>query len=117
MALMFTCICLPGIHRCWMAVPRAFHCSEIPFAFGNTDKCENYTGSSSEARKLSNKMALAWISFARTGNPNHPGLPMWPAFNKKEGAMMVFNNISEVKVDSDGEARRILERIFYNKEA
>jgi len=97
--------------------PRAFHCSEIPFAFGNTDKCENYTGSSAEAKKLGAKMALAWISFARNGNPNHPGLPAWPGFNKQKGAMMVFNNTCEVKVDPDGEARQILERVYYNKEA
>nr|WP_067055181.1 carboxylesterase/lipase family protein [Mucilaginibacter sp. L294] len=97
--------------------PRAFHCSEIPFVFGNTDKCENYTGSSAEAKKLSTKMAQAWISFARNGNPNHPGLPAWPSFNKQMGAMMIFNNTCEVKVDPDGEARQILERVYYNKEA
>jgi len=31
--------------------PRSFHCSEIPFALGNTDRCENYTGTSEEARR------------------------------------------------------------------
>ncbi len=96
--------------------PRAFHCSEIPFAFGNTDKCENYTGSSPAAKALANKMAMAWINFARSGNPNHPGLPNWSSFNKQNGAMMVFNNTCEVKIDPDGEARQVLERAYYNKE-
>lgn len=96
--------------------PRSFHCSEIPFAFANTNRCENYTGDSAEARKLANQMALAWISFARTGNPNHNGLPKWPSFNEQRGAMMVFNNQSTVRVDPDHEARELLQRIFYNKE-
>jgi para-nitrobenzyl esterase len=96
--------------------PRSFHCSEIPFAFANTNRCENYTGDSVQARKLANQMAMTWISFARTGNPNHNGLPKWPSFNEQKGAMMVFNNQSTVRVDPDHEARELLQRIFYNKE-
>lgn len=96
--------------------PRSFHCSEIPFAFNNTAKCENYTGDTDEARKLADKVAKAWINFARTGNPNHSGLPQWPAFNDSNGAMMVFNNTCAVMNDPDGDSRKLLERIFYNKE-
>ncbi|MCC8425362.1 carboxylesterase/lipase family protein [Mucilaginibacter sp. UR6-11] len=96
--------------------PRSFHCSEIPFAFANTDVTENYTGASEEARKLGDKVAKAWINFARHGNPNHDGLPEWPAFTDTNGAMMVFNNTCEVQNDPDGESRKMLTRIFYNKE-
>lgn len=96
--------------------PRSFHCSEIPFAFANTAKCENYTGDTDDARKLADKMARAWINFARYGNPNHKGLPMWPAFTDANGAMMVFNNKCKVRNDPDGDARKLLQRIFYNKE-
>jgi para-nitrobenzyl esterase len=96
--------------------PRSFHCSEIPFAFANTDVTENYTGASDEARSLADTVAKAWINFARYGNPNHDGLPQWPAFSDTNGAMMVFNNTCEVKNDPDGEARKLLTRIFYNKE-
>jgi para-nitrobenzyl esterase len=96
--------------------PRSFHCSEIPFAFANTDLTENYTGASESARKLGDKVAKAWINFARHGNPNHAGLPKWPAFSDANGAMMVFNNTCEVKNDPDGGSRKLLTRLFYNKE-
>ncbi len=96
--------------------PRAFHCSEIPFAFANTDVAENYTGAGEVARKLGDKVAKAWINFARHGNPNHDGLPQWPAFSDANGAMMVFNNKCEVKNDPDGDARKLLTRLFYNKD-
>ena len=51
--------------------PRAFHCSELPFVFDNTDRCAGMTGGTVEARELGAKMADAWINFARKGDPNH----------------------------------------------
>jgi para-nitrobenzyl esterase len=53
-------------------------------------------------------MSDAWINFARKGDPNHAGLPKWPAFTAKEGTLMVFDNKCEVKMSPDGEARRVV---------
>ncbi|RAW00822.1 carboxylesterase/lipase family protein [Pseudochryseolinea flava] len=86
--------------------PRAYHCSEIPFIFYNTDRCATMTGATEEARLLSEKVAKAWINFARTGNPNHHGLPEWPAFKQSNGATMIFNNVCEVKRDPDRAFRK-----------
>lgn len=97
--------------------PRSFHCSEIPFVFANTDRCETMTGGGDEARELATKMSQAWINFARTGNPNHKGLPHWPAFTPDKGATMVFNKNNEVRNDPDGEARKLLESLYYKRSA
>ena len=86
--------------------PRAFHCSELPFVFNNTDRAAAMTGGGPEARELGGRMSDAWIGFARKGDPNHPGLPKWPAFTSKEGALMAFDNKCEVRMNPDGEARR-----------
>ena len=86
--------------------PRAFHCSELPFVFNNTDRAAAMTGGGPEARELGGRMSDAWIAFTRKGDPNHPGLPKWPSFTAKEGALMVFDNKCEVRMNPDGEARR-----------
>jgi len=88
--------------------PRAFHCSEIPFVFYNTDRSAFATGGTDEARALAAKVSDAWINFARKGDPNHPGLPAWPVFNLRQGPVMVFDNTCEVKSDPDRELREAL---------
>jgi para-nitrobenzyl esterase len=88
--------------------PRAFHCSELPFVFNNTDRAAAMTGGGPEARELGGRVSDAWIAFARKGDPNHPGLPKWPAFTPKEGSLMVLDSRCEVRMNPDGDARRAI---------
>jgi para-nitrobenzyl esterase len=88
--------------------PRAFHCAELPFVFNNTDRAAAMTGGGPKARELGGRVSDAWIAFARKGDPNHSGLPKWPAFTAKDGALMVLDNKCEVRMNPDGEARRSL---------
>ncbi len=81
--------------------PRAFHCAEIAFAFNNTDRCENMTGGGPDARELGAKVSDAWVHFARTGNPSHPGIPSWTAFSAESVPTMVFDNKTELLINPD----------------
>jgi para-nitrobenzyl esterase len=81
--------------------PLAFHQSEIPFVFDNTDRCASITGGGAEPRELAAKVSDAWIHFARGANPNHPGLPDWPAFSYDNGATMVFDRECQLQVYPD----------------
>jgi para-nitrobenzyl esterase len=86
--------------------PRAFHCAEIPFVFNNTDRCETMTGGGGEARALGAKMSDAWIAFARSGNPNHGGIPHWPQFSVQNVPTMIFDTTISLINDPDGEEQR-----------
>jgi len=82
--------------------PRAFHCAEIAFAFDNTDRCENMTGGGPDARALAAKVSEAWIHFARTGSPDHAGIPRWTEFAAETAPTMIFDNQTELRINPDG---------------
>jgi len=81
--------------------PQAFHCAELPFVFYNTDKCATMTGGGPDARTLAGKIADAWIQFARTGDPNHKGIPNWPKFTSRAVPTMMFDNKVQVELNPD----------------
>lgn len=72
--------------------PLAQHGSDMAFAFDNTEKFENMTGNGPEARALAARVSEAWIRFAHTGDPNHPGIPHWKPFDPSTNGTMVFDN-------------------------
>lgn len=82
---------------------KAFHCIELPFVFNNIARCEEMTGGRKDAYVLADKISSAWISFAKTGNPGHKGLPMWPTFEASKTSTMHFNTKCEVKPQLDKE--------------
>jgi len=56
------------------------HGAEIPYVFGVLDRLRNVGPQTTEAdRALSATMIDYWTAFAKTGNPNGPGRPSWPA--------------------------------------
>ena len=82
---------------------KALHCMELPFVFDNINLANQMTGGGQEAHVLADKMSQAWINFAKNGNPNHSGLPDWPAYNSTDTATMHFNTTSVVKPQLDKE--------------
>src|SRR4029079_2754584 len=54
----------------------SFHCSELAFCFHalSVPQIKTATGGGPVALALQDKVSQAWINFAKTGNPNQPGL-------------------------------------------
>ena len=48
------------------------------------------------------------VAFARRGNPNHRGIPQWPAFDGTRRGTMVFGDEAKVVNDPGGEERLAL---------
>ena len=57
---------------------------------------------------LATAMSDAWVSFARTGNPSHPGLPPWRPFDPQRRATMVFNTRPRLVDDPYGFQTKVL---------
>lgn len=88
---------------------RTFHTLEIPFVFDNVDECKSMTGSGADRLPLAEMMSSAWVAFARTGNPNHKGLPdVWVPYDNTRRAVMVFNNDTRIINDPHGSEQRLL---------
>ena len=88
---------------------RAFHCADICYWFKNTDLMVTHTGGGAEPRGVSDQMSSALLAFMRSGNPNCPAIPEWPAYEPEEAATMIFGVKSEVKNAPDREALSFLE--------
>jgi para-nitrobenzyl esterase len=46
---------------------------------------------------MSDLMSSYWVNFARTGDPNGPGLPPWPAFAASDQRAMHFDAKSSAR--------------------
>jgi para-nitrobenzyl esterase len=65
----------PRSRRIWNG---AAHSSEIPYVFDHiTAAAEDFEP---QDKAVSEAIAGAWVKFAKTGNPNGPGLPQWPLY-------------------------------------
>ncbi|MGW2020318.1 carboxylesterase/lipase family protein [Streptomyces sp. NPDC001927] len=73
------------------------HCLDLPFVFDNLatwshapfmEGMDTRTGAG-----LARTMHQAWISFIRTGDPNHPAMPHWDRYDQQSRTTLQFDTV------------------------
>ena len=95
------------------AASGAFHSDDIEYVFGTLD---SRTGAAwrPEDRALSEQMMGYWTNFAKTGDPNGAGLPVWPKYGPTEWEVMRLGAASAAKPD-DRRARYLFLDGFWGR--
>jgi para-nitrobenzyl esterase len=76
----------------------AFHSDDIEYVFGTLDTRPGAT-IRPEDRKLSEQVMSYWTNFAKTGDPNGPGLPAWPKYDR-EGSLIHLDSVITATPDT-----------------
>ena len=63
------------------------HSEELPYVFRQLTE-HNRPAPTSTDEAMSDLMRTYWTNFAKTGDPNGPGLPKWPSFNHTTPKML-----------------------------
>jgi para-nitrobenzyl esterase len=89
----------------------ASHSSEIEYVFGQLDsKALDAKGKVKwrpEDRQLSDLMQKYWSNFARSGDPNAPGLPQWPIYEAESGWRLMYLDAKSVARKDDQRDREL----------
>ncbi len=70
----------------------AAHGGEIAFVFGTFAANASVTAAD---HAVSDEMSSYWVNFAKTGDPNGPGMPAWPFFSNAQPQVMNLNDPSK----------------------
>ena len=86
------------------------HGSDVPHAF------QTLGGPMGESKeedlKLSDMISSYWVNFARSGDPNGPGLPEWPAFSEDDQKVMVFDTAPSARPLPNLDNLKLLDAYF-----
>jgi para-nitrobenzyl esterase len=103
-------------HRTPLAPNGAGHAAEIPYVLRTLGK---FTGPAAlvgpprpDDRAMSDLMSSYWVNFAKTGDPNGPGLPPWPAFTESAQTVMHFDAKSGARPTPNMTQIRALDEYF-----
>jgi para-nitrobenzyl esterase len=75
------------------------HALELPFVFGTLEHrlLRPLVGRGPEAVGLAERIQDAWIAFARTGRPAHPGIGDWPGYDGAHRRTMILDRRCRVE--------------------
>lgn len=92
---------------------RAMHTIDIALVFGTIGAEGSPTGTSAAAQGASKAMQDAFVAFAKTGDPNHAGLPRWPQYDVTKRSTMIFDTHAKPQDNPRAWQRELFSRVPY----
>ena len=91
----------------------AFHTGEVGYVFNNL-KFLNRPFEKAD-RDLANTISSYWVNFAKTGDPNGPGLPQWPRYTIAGKQVMMLDEKPSAQPLADSAALDFMIRLQAGK--
>ena len=85
--------------------PGPVHTAELPYLFANWGNVYPATGRgvAAASESLSDAMLRYWGNFVKTGNPNGPNLPSWPAYRTYASVLQLAPKAIRPGIDVNAE--------------
>ncbi len=90
----------------------ASHFAELWYVFDHLDQ-EPWRWSMAD-RKVAEETSSYWVNFARSGNPNGPGLPLWPAFTNTENKVLYLGDPITVSGVANIKSLNVFDAVYTN---
>jgi len=88
----------------------ASHFSELWYVFDHLDQSPwKWTAAD---RKLADQMSSYWVNFAKSGDPNAPGLPAWPAFTNTNSKVLSLGDQITVGGVANNQSLTVFDAIY-----
>jgi para-nitrobenzyl esterase len=97
---------VPGGGNKWGAT----HGADLSASFANPTT--EMTLNTAEAKIMATRLGSAFISFARSGNPDNRAIPHWPAYNTTERPVMIFDTETRVQNDPNRALRQMWDKLM-----
>jgi para-nitrobenzyl esterase len=88
----------------------AFHSADIVYVFDHPEIIKAWTTDATD-RRVADQMSSYWVNFARTGDPNGPGLPTWAPYSPDAPKKMLIGPEPRLVDDPDVARLRLLESV------
>ncbi len=86
------------------------HGQEVAYVFRHLDSSNSQTTKSDI--EISEAMSTYWTNFAKYGQPNSKGVPLWPAFTGSNPQVMYFSTTPHVGPVPSAESLKVLDDYF-----